>query len=90
MALTTSLVLQAAVLSWLAFKLYSVAFRVFFHSLRKFPGALGAAASTWWRAYKVVIKDESWTDVLAKLHEQHGVCHRSQLVFRRYSCVQGR
>jgi len=82
MALTTSLVLQAAILSWLAFKLYSLAFNVFFHPLLKYPGPLGAAASTWFRSYVVVIRDESWTDVLTRLHEQYGLCPQTYLVFR--------
>ncbi|KAF7509428.1 hypothetical protein GJ744_007991 [Endocarpon pusillum] len=72
MALPISLFAWTLVLTWLVLKLYTLIFNLYFHPLRKYPGPLRAAATTWWRTYIEVFKKENWTDVLIRLHEQYG------------------
>lgn len=45
---------------------------IFFHPLRKFPGPNWAKATEWWKTYIEVVKQESMTDVLVRLHKQYG------------------
>ncbi|KAE8354717.1 cytochrome P450 [Aspergillus coremiiformis] len=49
-----------------------IIYNLFFHPLHRFPGPRMAAATTWWRAYKEVYKQETLAQVLFGLHEQYG------------------
>jgi hypothetical protein len=57
---------------WLVSGLLRLVYNVFLHPLRKFPGPTAAKATTWWKTYIEVVKQESMTDVLFKLHKQYG------------------
>jgi hypothetical protein len=50
-----------------------VVYNIFFHPLSKFPGPSWAKATEWWKTYIEVVKQESMTDVLVRLHKQYGV-----------------
>lgn len=67
-----SLVLWTLFLAWLSSKVFRLLYNVLFHPLRAYPGPIGAKATTWWKTYIEVVKQESMTDVLIKLHEQFG------------------
>ena len=67
-----SLVLWTLFLAWLGLGVFRLFYNVFFHPLRAYPGPLGARATTWWKTYIEVWKQESMTDVLFKLHKQFG------------------
>ena len=47
-------------------------YNVFFHPLREFPGPVFARATTWWRTYIGMVKKESITDILVRLHKRYG------------------
>lgn len=47
-------------------------YNVFFHPLRKFPGPWMAGATSGWKAYKEVIKQETLAQELFGLHEKYG------------------
>ncbi|KAF5864081.1 hypothetical protein ETB97_008486 [Aspergillus alliaceus] len=49
-----------------------VIYNLFFHPLHRFPGPRIAAATTWWRAYKEVYKQETIAKLLFDLHEKYG------------------
>jgi hypothetical protein len=49
-----------------------IIYNLFFHPLRHFPGPRLAAATTWWKAYKEVYRQETLAQVLFELHEKHG------------------
>jgi hypothetical protein len=53
---------------------------VFFHSLRKFPGPWAAGATEWWKTWSDVVKQESFTDVLLRLHKQYGMLSKVSLM----------
>lgn len=72
MELKLSLVLWTIFLLWVGLGVLHVSYNVFFHPLRTYPGPLGAKVTTWWKAYIEVVKQESMTDVLLKLHKQFG------------------
>jgi hypothetical protein len=60
------------VAGWLIVGAGRLIFNVFFHPLREYPGPLAARASLWWKIYIEVIKQESMTDALFRLHKQYG------------------
>lgn len=50
-----------------------VIYNVFFHPLRNFPGPWMAGATSSWKAYKEVIKQESAVHELFHLHKKYGM-----------------
>jgi hypothetical protein len=74
-----SLVLWTLFLAWLSLRVFYLLYNVFFHPLRAYPGPIGAKATTWWKTYIEVVKQESMTDVLSKLHEHFGSYTRTLL-----------
>lgn len=50
-----------------------VVYNVFFHPLRNFPGPWMAGATSSWKAYKEVIKQESAVHELFHLHKKYGM-----------------
>ena len=73
MELQLSLILWTLFLAWLALGIFRLLYNVFFHPLRSYPGPLAAKATTWWKTYIEVVKQESMTDVLFDLHKQFGL-----------------
>jgi len=49
-----------------------VVYNLFFHPLRKFPGPVMAGATSWWKAYKEVVKQETLAQLLFDLHAKYG------------------
>lgn len=47
-------------------------YNVFLHPLRNFPGPLLAGATSAWKAYKEVIKQETIARDLFALHQKYG------------------
>lgn len=72
MELQLSLILWTLLLAWLVSGVLRLFYNVFFHPLRAYPGPLAAKATTWWKTYIEVVKQESMTDVLFDLHKQFG------------------
>ena len=72
MEVQLSLLSWALLLAWLTLGVFRLFYNVFFHPLRAYPGPLVAGATTWWKTYIEVVKQESMIDVLFKLHEQFG------------------
>jgi hypothetical protein len=66
------LLLWTSVLAWIGLGVARVLYNVFFHPLRAFPGPFAAKATEWWKTYIEVVKQESMTDVLVRLHKQYG------------------
>ena len=89
MALPLFLIAWTLVVTWLGLKLYTLIFNIYFHPLRKYPGPLCAAVTTWWRTYIEVFKKENWTDVLIRLHEKYGMYPPLPYSFRRLKSVEG-
>ncbi|EQL00830.1 averantin oxidoreductase [Ophiocordyceps sinensis CO18] len=52
--------------------IYRIFYNVFCHPLRRFPGPWLAGATSYWRAYKEVIKRETLAQELFHLHQQYG------------------
>lgn len=52
--------------------LWRIVYNVYFHPLRKFPGPWMAGATSGWKAYKEVIKQETLAIELFDLHEKYG------------------
>ncbi|CAI7647033.1 unnamed protein product [Penicillium pancosmium] len=52
--------------------LWRIVYNVFFHPLRKFPGPWMAGATSGWKAYKEVIKQETLALELFDLHAKYG------------------
>lgn len=71
-----SLIFWTLVLAWFGLIVYRLVYNVFFHPLRSYPGPMPAKATTWWKTYIEVVKGESWTDVLIRLHKQYGMYTR--------------
>ncbi len=69
----TSLAIWTLLLSWLGLKLSRLVYNVFLHPLRDYPGPVAAAATTRWKTYIEVFRQESMTDALVRLHEQYGL-----------------
>ncbi|GAB7357362.1 hypothetical protein MBLNU459_g8308t1 [Dothideomycetes sp. NU459] len=67
----TNLVFWLVVVSTLL-GLCKALYNIFFHPLRKFPGPLLAGATSGWKAYKEVIKQETLAQELFALHEKYG------------------
>jgi hypothetical protein len=72
MELNIALLFWTSLLAWISQGLLRVLYNVAFHPLRQYPGPLAARATTWWKTYIEVVKQESLVDVLFKLHEQYG------------------
>jgi hypothetical protein len=72
MTVQVSLVFWTLFLARLSLGVFRLFYNVLFHPLRAYPGPLGAKATTWWKTYVEVVKQESMTDVLFKLHKQFG------------------
>jgi hypothetical protein len=68
-----SLAALSVLLALISLQLGRLFYNVFLHPLKAFPGPLAAGASRWWKTYIEVVKQESMTDVLVKLHEQYGM-----------------
>ena len=73
MELSGFLLLETALLAWLAQGVIRIIYNLFFHPLREYPGPVAARATIWWKTYVEVVKQESMVDVLFKLHKQYGV-----------------
>ncbi|OQE16256.1 hypothetical protein PENFLA_c028G07104 [Penicillium flavigenum] len=54
------------------YELSRIVYNLFFHPLRKFPGPWMAGATSGWRVYKEVIKQETLAQELFVLHERYG------------------
>ncbi|KAK9327706.1 cytochrome P450 [Lipomyces starkeyi] len=63
---------STALLAWLLLKIYRLVYNIFLHPLRRYPGPLCAAATTWWKTYIEVYTQQSMTDVLEYLHARYG------------------
>jgi hypothetical protein len=72
MEFSISLLVWTLILAWVGKGVVGVLYNLFFHPLRKFPGPNWAKATEWWKTYIEVVKQESMTDVLKRLHEQYG------------------
>ncbi|KAK9311440.1 cytochrome P450 [Lipomyces starkeyi] len=59
-------------LAWLLLKIYRLVYNIFLHPLKRYPGPLCAAATTWWKTYIEVYTQQSMTDVLEYLHARYG------------------
>lgn len=46
--------------------------RLFWHTLRSFPGPTLAALTSWYKGYYALVKDGGFLEQLEKLHEQYG------------------
>lgn len=79
---TMSLLVLAlvSILVGLGLGLCQTIYNVFFHPLRKFPGPALAGASSWWKVYKEVVKQETMANLLFDLHRQYGRQRRSGLL----------
>ncbi len=64
--------LWTSVVAWLVVGIGRVVYNVLFHPLNAFPGPIAAKATEWWKTYIEVVKQESMTDVLVRLHKQYG------------------
>jgi hypothetical protein len=64
--------LWTSLLAWIGLGVVQIVYNVFFHPLKEFPGTAAAKATTWWQTYIEVVKQESMTDVLKRLHKQYG------------------
>ena len=51
---------------------FRLIYNVIFHLLREFPGPVFARATIWWRTYIDMVKKESITDLLVRLHKRYG------------------
>lgn len=65
--------------------LCQVLYNIFFHPLRKFPGPLLAGATSGWKAYKEVIKQETLAQELFDLHSKYGKVEK--LKMKPKSCL---
>jgi hypothetical protein len=72
MEVRLSLLLSTLFLAWISLRAFRLLYNVFFHPLRAYPGPLAAKATTWWKTYIEVVKQESMVDVLFRLHKQFG------------------
>ena len=89
MELKLSLLLWRASLAWIFQGLVRLLCNVSLHPLREYPGPLSAKATTWWKAYIEVVKQESMVDVLFKLHEQYGA-FKSSAFFKIMALIYDR
>jgi len=58
--------------SWLSQGIFHLIHNVFFNPLKAFPGPKLAGATTWWKTYIEVVKQQSMVDVLFELHKKYG------------------
>jgi hypothetical protein len=72
MEFSISLLLWTGLLVWVGRILVRVVYNVFLHPLKKIPGPLPASATEWWKTWIEVVRQESMTDVLVRLHKQYG------------------
>ncbi|KAI9805289.1 MAG: hypothetical protein M1833_005742 [Piccolia ochrophora] len=64
--------LCAAFAAWLFLQVGQALFNIFLHPLARFPGPLGAAATSWWKVYHELLKDESVIHKYIELHKHYG------------------
>ncbi|KAH8651231.1 putative P450 monooxygenase [Xylariales sp. PMI_506] len=50
----------------------TIAYNIFYHPLRHFPGPLAARASPWWKVYKEIFQQECIYHALLDLHGRYG------------------
>jgi hypothetical protein len=60
--------------AWLGLQIYRLVYNILFHPLRGYPGPVAAKATTWWKTYIEVVRKESFTNTLTRLHKQYGMC----------------
>ncbi|KAL1612220.1 hypothetical protein SLS60_000444 [Paraconiothyrium brasiliense] len=63
--------LPAALITFLAYAVYTTVYNVYFHPLAKFPGPPIARTTIYWKAYVECILKKSFCDVLRELHAQY-------------------
>jgi hypothetical protein len=80
MAVSISTLFGTLFSAWMILRLYNLFYNLYLHPLRKYPGPLGARATTWWKTYIEVVKQESLVHLVIKLHEQYGRCFRQALL----------
>lgn len=68
-----SLALWTLLAAWLGLQVYRLVYNVVFHPLRSYPGPVAAKATIWWKTYVEVVRKESFTDTLIRLHKQYGM-----------------
>ena len=73
MEFSISLLVWTLLLTWVGRAVVTLVYNVFFHPLSKLPGPNWAKATEWWKTYIEVVKQESMTDVLVRLHKQYGM-----------------
>ena len=81
MEFSVSLLFWTALLTWISQGLLRLLYNVAFHPLREYPGPLAARATTWWKTYIEVVRQESMIDVLFNLHKQYGASEQFPLGF---------
>jgi hypothetical protein len=72
MAITVSQVVLSATVVWLGRAVAYGLYNVFWHPLSKYPGPAAAKATTWWKTYVEVVRQESMVDALFVLHKEYG------------------
>jgi hypothetical protein len=72
MRVSIYLALLTLFVAWLVFNVSRLVYNIFLHPLSQFPGPLAAKATRWWKTYIEVVRQDSFTDVLIKLHKQYG------------------
>lgn len=75
MDIQLQLALWTLFLTWLGLGVARLVYNLYFHPLSAYPGPIAAQASGWWKTYIEVIKQESMTDVLLRLHKQFGISY---------------
>jgi hypothetical protein len=72
MAITVSQAIFSALVVWLGRAVAGGLYNMFLHPLSKYPGPAAAKATTWWKTYVEVVRQESMVDVLFELHKEFG------------------
>ena len=57
---------------WLAYVIFGVIYRLYFHPLSGFPGPKAAALTRWYEFYHDVIKPGQFIWKIESLHEKYG------------------
>ncbi|KUJ14947.1 cytochrome P450 [Mollisia scopiformis] len=64
--------LVISILAFVAYRVVQGVYNVFLHPLSRFPGPRAAAATSWWKTYVEVVRQESMVHVLVGLHKVYG------------------
>jgi hypothetical protein len=72
MTIAVSQVIFSVLVVWLGKGVVRSIYNVFLHPLSKYPGPAAAKATTWWKTYVEVARQESMVDVLFELHKEFG------------------